>query len=69
MLVSMHANASHFISFININSINLVDMFLLVNLAKCFESFPRNQLFMSVFLCIVLFASISVIYDLILFCL
>lgn len=65
----MHSNVSHLISFININSINLGDMFLLVNLAKGFESFQGISSLCPVFLCIVLFASISVTYDLIPFCL
>lgn len=61
----MHCNVSYFFS----NSINLGDVFLLVTLHKGFGSLLKSQLFISLLLHIGLFAPISVIYGLILFCL
>lgn len=64
-LVSMHFDIFYFIA----NFTNFGNMFLIVTLQKGFGSLLKNQLFTSLLLHIRLFASISVIYGLIHFCL
>lgn len=61
----MHCDVSYFFS----NFIHLGDAFLLVTLHNGFGSLSKSQLFFSLLLHICLFAPISVIYGLILFCL